>query len=695
MNKMLEYGKKDTTDVAIFVRTSGEEIKEWNKNRIYDALMRETNISKDAAVIVSQEVEKLISELKVKSLTSSLIRELTNAKLLEYGLEDIRRQHSRLGVPLYDVKSIIMNRNRENANVPHGPEATNLTLAESIKKQYALTEIFSQDVSDAHMRGDLHLHDLGMIDRPYCGGQNIEYVKKFGLHLPGAMSIAKPANHPEVLIEQIIKFSAALQGNFAGAIGWDAFNVFLAPYLVSIDDTRMKQLAQILIFEFAQQAVARGGQSIFSDLNLYWEIPKHFRDVEAIGPGGRSMGNTYSDYLEESQRFVKALFEVYGEGDANGRPFFFPKPDTHITDEFFKTSGHEEFLNLICDVASDKGNTYFIFDRGSTAKISECCRLSFKLEDSDLEDAKNPWKMRYSAMQNVTVNLPRLTYMAEGNDSKFFELLTSSLELVAKAHLQKREFLSKLLKLGNEGPLALLTMSPDGEPYYRMHRATSLVGMLGLNEMIQYHTGMEMHESRDALKFGLRVIAYMKQEIERIGKEQGLRLVLEQTPAESTAYRLAKLDLKYYPLQSSAVIKGSKDKGEAYYTNSTYFNVGAPMDPITRVKSEGLFHPLIEAGALTHVWLGESRPDPEALASFVKKTFYNTQNSQVAFSPEFTSCLDCGKTSRGIADSCPYCGSGNVEGITRVTGFFSKVNSWNKGKLGELRQRYRNNGYFE
>jgi ribonucleoside-triphosphate reductase len=694
---MLEYDKvkDDTTDAALFVRTSDEEIKEWNKDKIYDALMRETDISRDAAKIISLEVEKLIGDLNIKVLTSSLIRELTNAKLLEYGLEEVRKQHSRLGVPIYDVKNIILSQNKENANVPHGPEATNLTLAESIKKQYALIEVFSQDVADAHMRGDIHLHDLGMVDRPYCSGQNIEYIKRFGLYLPGALSIAKPAKHPEVLIEQIIKFSAALQGSFAGAIGWDAFNVFIAPYLVGVDDTRMKQLAQILIFEFAQQAVARGGQSIFSDLNLYWEIPKHFEDVPAIGPEGKFTGNTYADYQDESQRFVKALFNIYKEGDAMGRPFFFPKPDTHITEKFFSTEGHEEFLNLICDVAADKGNTYFVFDRGSTAKISECCRLSFNLDRNDLEDAKEPWKMRYSAMQNVTINLPRIAYRANGNDEALFEGITAMISLAAKAHLEKREFISRLLSAGFGGPLALLTMTLDGEQYYRLKRATFLVGMLGLNEMVQFHTGYQMHENKESLKFGLKVIAYMKKEVERIGKENGLRMVLEQTPAESTAYRLAKLDLKYYPLPASTVVRGMKDSGEVYYTNSTYFNVGAPMDPITRVKGEGLFHPLIEAGALTHVWLGEAKPSAESLANFVKKSFYNTQNSQIAFSPEFTSCLSCGKTFRGLSDKCAYCGSENIEGITRVTGFFSKVNSWNKGKLGELKQRYRNSGYFE
>ncbi|MDH7508050.1 MAG: anaerobic ribonucleoside-triphosphate reductase [Methanomassiliicoccales archaeon] len=683
--------EKESTELSLFVRTSDEEIKKWDRSKIYEALIRETTISEDAASIVAREVEKLILSLDLDVITAPLIRELTNAKLVEYGLAKIRKQHTRLGVPLYDTRQIIMNPNKENANVPHGPEATNLTLAERIKKEFALLEVFSQELADAHMRGDIHLHDLGMIDRPYCSGQSIEYVKKFGLNLPNAISIAKPAKHPEVLIEQIIKFSAALQGHFAGAIGWDAVNIFLAPYLENVDDVRMKQLAQILIFEFAQQAVARGGQSIFSDLNLYWEIPNHFVGVPAIGPKGEFTGQNYEDYIEESQRFVSALFDVYLEGDALGRPFFFPKPNVHMTEKFFSTDGHEEFLQKISHVASEKGNTYFVFDRGNTAKISECCRLAFKLDKNDLEDAKMPWKMRYSAMQNVTINLPRIAYEAHQDDEKLFEILRERVELVAQAHLQKKEFITKLLKMGKHGPLALLTMNLDGEPYFRLEKASYLVGMVGLNEMVQYHTGEQMHESKDALRFGLKVIAAMKTEADRLGAEYGIRMPLEQTPAESTAYRFARLDMKYYPLQAPTVIRGNKSTGEIYYTNSTYLNVGAPVSAIERVRTEGLFHPLIEAGALTHVWLGEHKPPAESIASFVRKTFENSQNAQIAFSPEFTSCLSCGKTSRGLRSTCPYCSSPDVEGITRVTGFFSKTSSWNKGKIGELKDRVRNN----
>jgi anaerobic ribonucleoside-triphosphate reductase len=684
----------ETTDMALFVRTSDEAMSGWDRQRIVDALMRETYVDFDTAKGIAREVEDLIATSKIKSITAPLIRELVDTKLVEKGLEQARKMHTRLGMPLYDVDQLILHPNKENANVPHGPEATNLTLAERIKKEYALLNVFSQDVADAHMRGDIHLHDLGFIDRPYCSGQSLEYIKRFGLSLPNSIAMAKPAKHPEVLLAHMVKFAAALQSHFAGAIGWDAINLFFAPYLVGMSDQELEQLAQMMIFEFSQQAVARGGQAIFTDLNLYWEIPKHFENVPAIGPGGEFTGRTYSDYLNESQRFAKSLFDVYQEGDGAGRPFFFPKPLVHITEKFFQTPGHAEFLYHICEVAAEKGNTYFVFDRGETAKISECCRLSFKLDQTDLEDAKQPWKMRYCALQNVTLNLPRIAYLAKGEDSALFSKIGEFVEMAVKAHLEKKCFIEKLLSLGEKGPLALLAMDRDGSPYLRMHRASFLVGMVGLNELVQIHTGQELHQSKQAFKFGLKVIAHMKLLVDKFSQRHAMRFVLEQTPAESTAYRFAKLDLKYHSPKSGHIVKGDISKGEVYYTNSSYLNNAAILNPIERVRQEGLFHPLIEAGALTHIWLGEARPSKASLANFVIKTFQLTQNDQIAFSPEFTTCNRCNRTNRGLRPSCAYCGSEDVDGITRITGYFTKVSSWNKGKIGELRNRYRNQTFL-
>jgi ribonucleoside-triphosphate reductase len=700
MGEVMEFGQRpqrtpgDATDKVMFVRTSDMEIVNWDRQRIVDALVRETYLDEDSARQVAEAVEGVIQRSRIDVLTAPLIRELVDAKLIELGFESARRMHTRLGMPLFDVEELLVQPNRENANVPHGPEATNLTLAENIKKEYALLAVFSQDVADAHMRGDVHLHDLGFIDRPYCSGQSLEYLKKFGLNLPNSLANARPAKHPEVLLAHMMKFSAALQSNFAGAIGWDAVNLFFAPYLEGMSDRDVKQLAQMLIFEFSQQAVARGGQAIFSDINLYWEVPRHFEDVPAIGPGGEFTGKTYGAYEKEAQRFVKLLFEVYREGDASGRPFFFPKPLVHITEKFFKTEGHREFLQQICEVSAEKGNTYFVFDRGETAKISECCRLSFKLEKSDLEDAKQPWRMRYSALQNVTLNLPRLAYRAGGDDARLFRHLTELMETAAKAHLEKKAFIERLLSQGDRGPLGLLCMKRDGQSYLRMHRVSYLIGMVGLNELVKVHLGRELHEDEAAFKFGLKVIAHMKLVGQKLSRHHNMHFVLEQTPAESTAYRFAKLDLKYYSPQAGYAVRGDLARGEVYYTNSTHLHVGSADNPVERVRREGLFHPLIEAGAITHLWLGEERPDPASLANFVEKVFRQTQNDQIAFSPEFTTCLTCGRTSRGLGAQCPHCHSDEVEGITRITGYFTKISSWNKGKLGELHDRSRNRGFF-
>ena len=278
---------------------------------------------------------------------------------------------------------------------------------------------------------------------------------------------------------------------------------------------------------------------------------------------------------------------------------------------------------------------------------------------------------------------------AQGNDAALFMEVNKALELVAQAHVQKRAFIQELVDLGKEGPLGLLTQDLDGSPYLRMDQLTYLAGVIGLNELVQIHTGEQLHDSDAALKFGLKVISAMNLKCRELSERYGLKLVLEESPAESAGYRLAKLDMKYWPAQASAVVKGDVGGGNYYYTNSVHIAVDAPVDYITRVEKQSRFHPLIDAGAIVHVWLGESEPDPRSIESFVTKTFRNTQCSQIAFSPEFTVCETCNRTSRGLKTQCPLCGSMDVYGVTRIVGYFSKVQTWNRSKVGELYDRVR------
>jgi len=685
----------ETTDIALFVRTSRQDIVSWDRRKIVDALVRETTVDIETARQISKEVEKQIVASGISLLTAPLIRELVNAKLIERGLETATKMHARLGFPLYDVGQLLIYHNKENAHVPHSPEGTNLTLAEGIKKEYAILNVFSPEVGYAHMVGDLHLHDLGYIDRPYCSCQTLEYIKKFGLRFPNSLTSAAPARHAETLIAHMVRFAAALQGNFSGAIVWDAVNLFFAPYCEGMSDSEIIQCAQMLIYEFAQQAVARGGQTIYADMNFYWEVPKHFEDVPAIGPGGTLTGKTYGEYLTESQRFVRAVFTVFKEGDSTGKPFVFPRPIVHITERFFRTPGHEDFLLQICDVAGDKGNTYFVFDRGSVVSISECGCLDFASDGEAIKYARTPWEMRYAAIQNVTINLPRLGYKAQGDEPALFSLISDIMELSAQAHEQKRGFIERLLSYGDEGPLSLMTMDYDGTSYLRMNRASYLIGMVGLNELVRIHTGAHLHESADARDLGLRIIRFMRETADELSSRRGMKFILVQSPAESTAYRFARLDLKHFSPRAGHFVRGDISEGEVYYTNSTLLDVSSSTGPLDKVEREGIFHPLIDGGAVTHIWLGAAHPPEASLKQFIMQVFKGTTNRRLTFSPDFTTCSVCRRTARGLFDHCPFCQSDEVEGISKITGYFSRISSWNKGKRAELRDRRRNGEFLK
>ena len=683
---------EETTDITLFVKTSGEDIARWNRQKIIDALIRETNVDIDTADAISREVEKQIISSGIGVLTTPLIRELVDAKLIERGLEQARKMHALLGFPLYDVRQLILLQNKENANIPHGPEGTNLILAEGIKKEYSLYEVFSPEVGDAHVMGDIHLHSLGYIDRPYSSFQSLEYIKKFGLNLPHSLTVAKPAKHAEVLLAHMVRFGAILQGYFAGVIGWDAVNFSFAPYLTGMNEKEVRQFAQMLIYEFSQLTSARGVQAMFTDIHLYWDVPEHLRGVPIIGPGGELTGSNYEDFTTDARRFAWAIFEVFMKGDGTGKPFIFPRPLVHITGDFFQTPGHEDFLNHICRVAVDKGNTCFLFDRDEMIKAYSCCLTATAKKGDMPAEEKMPWRMRCPALQNVTLNLPRLGYKAEGDENRLLPMLSDLMDVAAKAHVQKKDFIEKLLSHGDEGPLSMLAMKRDGYPYLRMDHACFLIGIVGLNELVQIHTGSQLHESEEALMFSLKLIAHMKDQTEKLSRKYGLNFILEQTPAETTAYRFARLDLRYYSPKAGHFVRGDISKGEVYYTNSTHLSSSASVDPIGRVRQEGRFHPLIKGGGVTQVWLGDVRPSSEELAGFITNVFRDTENDQVLFCPEFTTCRECGRTFRRLRDECQFCGSNDVEGIARITQYFSRISGWNRGKLAELRDRKKYEG---
>jgi ribonucleoside-triphosphate reductase (formate) len=623
-----------------------------------------------------------------------ILRKMVKLDLTDF--KEIRRKKTReneVTLDLDELGAIIASHgSKDDANKINTPEGTSFSLSEFLKEEYALNRVFSPEVAEAHRRGDIKLHKLGFIDRPYCSGQSLEYIKKFGLNKYSSFAAVKPAGHIDALIDHMMKATFALRAHFGGAIGWDALNMYMAPYLGGLGDKEIRQVAQRIIYQFNTTGGPHGFQPVFSDINLYWEIPDHFAQVPAIGPRGEYTGKLYGDYLKESQALVWQLMNIYKKGDAKGRPFFWPKPNIHITSKFWRTPGHQEFLEHVCSVAADKGNPYFVFDRGETAKISECCRVQFELSSEDLKDAKKPWRMRYAACPYLSINLPRVAYEAGHDDAKFFAILSKRLEILTKAHKEKYAYVKKLFDLGSKGPLGMLASKAKGdkETYLRIDRIHFMNAVAGLSDAVRYHMGQALHKSDEALKFGLKVAAFMKKKCEEESKKSGLKILLDQEPGESTVYKFAKQDLELFPKQASQIVHGDIESGGVYYINSSQLEVDASIDMFERIEVEGRFHPIMQGGALTHIWLGEAKPSAKSMSKLIRKVFDHSNNAQVAFSPEFTLCDKCGSTSRGRKKRCRLCGSRGVDWITRIVGYYTFVRQWNKGKLSELEDRYKN-----
>lgn len=714
MNVIKLKRENNTLDIALMVESATRtEKQEYDETAIVEALVREANCDRTLAKEVASTVTERLMKANVSEVSTSLIRSMVNNVLLEKGLNKELKSNSEVSIPFYNITEIIENANKENGNTAHNPESINLTLAERILKEYALKNVFDEDISAAHLAGEIHIHDLGMIDRFYCSGHSPEYVKKNGIrNIPTIPSNSKPANSASVLARHICSFTQFLQGQFAGAIGWEAINVFFAPLLVGMPYKEVKQLAQTLIFDLSQLAGARGGQVAFSDFNVYASIPHHYREVFAMGPRGKYMVTDeldhityfdtqaeakkfaedngqrvlrYKDYEKESRIFAKAILEVVGEGDADGMPFAFPKINLHVNEECFTDPATKALLMVACESSSKNGCPYFIFDRNAFS-VSQCCRLKIDFSEEDKKLIDTPEELRFVGGQNVSINMPNIPLKVGKNKEAFYKELEHRMEMAARANLQRQNYVWKIASAENS-PLSFYAKGMDGKAYVRLKNISYLIGIVGLNECVYNLIGQQLHESDEAYMLGLEIISFMYQQTKVLSKKYGIALKLEETPAESTAGRFAKLDIKKY----GDLAYHKENSFGVYYTNSVHFAADSDVDYITRLQKQSKFHTLVEAGSMIHIWSGNNVPSPKAIYDLLEKTWYKTKCVQWVLSPEYTLCQDCRTKSNGLLEQCPKCGSINIRGVTRITGYYVFIDKFNSGKRAELADRLREN----
>lgn len=669
---------KSSTDISLLVSTPTKgTVTPWERSKITRALIKEANISKEIAEEIAYAVEKRILLSDLNTVSTSLIRELVDNELFERGFARKIAKQRILGMPTYDVAQLIFSKTLENSNIAtNNPEAINLAIAETIIKQYLLQNVFSKEVGEAHLKGAIHIHDIGY-PRAYCSGHSLDYIKKYGLELSTLASISKPASYARTLTGHLNTFLASMQAYYAGALGIGFFNIFYAPYLVDRSDKELKQEAQYIIFSGSQNAFSRGSQSLFLDYNINLGVPSYLKNIPAIGPKGMYMikqkngqiervkevkrdkndepidpknGHIlrYGDFEKEAQRFAFALLSVWEEGDAIGQPFTFPKLDLHISEETFKDPAQSKLFQYACQIASKNGAPYFIFDRGEECVLSQCCRLREKITDPYV--LKHPESLRFCGFQIVTINLPQAAYRTQRNGERtakgVIKEVEKAMDLAMKAHFQKKRFIQRISEEEGLPMWPVGKIAKDGRPYIDLDKASYLIGMIGLNECVKAICGYHLHESEEALKIGLEIISGMYLKAKKLQKETGLKVSLEETPAESASLRLAKVDLIEYP-ESKKYVRGNQKTGDVYYTNSVHYVADAPIDIIQRIEGQAKFNPLIESGAITHCFVGEKLPQAMSIENLVKKTFYNTKSAQIVISPEFTVCQNCQSVSKG------------------------------------------------
>jgi anaerobic ribonucleoside-triphosphate reductase len=681
---------RNTTDFTLLVDTGAKDaLVTWDKGRIVEALEKEAHLDAATARKVAGAVEEKVLASGLARISTSLVRELVDNELFDRGLTGRLERQKVIGIPRFDLENLIYSKSKENSNISqNNPEAINLSIAETVLKQFALSEIFSHDVAEAHLTARLHLHDLGYPTRVYCSSHSLEYLKKYGLELMNLDTKSGPAKHARTLTGHLNTFLASMQAYYAGALGVGYINIMYAPYVEGMDEDQMRQEAQHLIFSCSQSAFSRGGQTLFLDFNVHAGVPGYMRNTPAIGPGGQYTGRTYGDYEKAAQAFCRAMLEVWHRGDRDGHLFAFPKCDFHINADSFREPGQRELVEYACVLASENGVPYFVFDRDEVT-LSACCRLRAAIDDRHM--IEHPESMRFCGFQNVTINLPQAAYRAgPGNWDALTKEIRTGMDLAMEAHQQKREFIRKMMS-SPEMPLWQIGQKArDDRPYVDLDKCTYIIGLIGLNECVQYMMGKELHEDDEALRKGLAIVAGMHHRAKQYSREHGLKVSLEESPAESATRRFAKVDCRDWP-QARAFVKGDLAADEAYYTNSIHLRADAPVDLLTRIQKQAKFHTMIESGAIIHAFVGEERPPAESIMALVRRTFEKTHAAQITVSPEFTICNNCRKWTPRLQDHCDYCQSKDVYGITRIVGYFSRVSNWNKAKLGELKDRHRGN----
>ncbi len=681
---MYQVVKRDGTIAEFDVIKISEAIK-----KAFDAQEKQYHPSTIdfLALKVTADFEPKIAD---NYISVEAIQDSVESVLIQAGYADVakcyilyRKQREKLRnlkSTILDYKELVNSyvnvtdwRVKENSTVTYSVGGLILSNSGAITANYWLSEIYDEEIANAHKNADIHLHDLSMLTG-YCAGWSLKQLIQEGLGGVTGKITSAPAKHLATLCNQMVNFLGIMQNEWAGAQAFSSFDTYLAPFVKAdnLDYDAVKKCIESFIYGVNTPS-RWGTQAPFSNITLDWTVPADLAELNCI-VGGKEMPFKYKDCKAEMDMVNKAFIEIMIEGDANGRGFQYPIPTYSITRDF--DWSETENNKLLFEMTSKYGTPYFSNYVNSDMEPSDirsmCCRLRL-----DLRELRRKTGGFFGSGEStgsvgvVTINIPRIAYLAE-DEKDFYRRLDKMMDISARSLSVKRKIITKLLEEGLY-------------PYTKRYLGTfenhfSTIGLVGMNEAGLNAKWVRADMTTEKCQtFAKEVLNHMRERLKDYQEQYGDLYNLEATPAESTSYRLAKHDVKRYP----GIITASKDV--PYYTNSSHLPVGFTEDVFAALDIQDELQTLYTSGTVFHAFLGEKLPDWKSAADLVRKIAENYKLPYYTLSPTYSVCKDHGYI-QGEVYVCPECGNA-TEVYSRITGYYRPVQNWNDGKTQEYKDR--------
>ncbi len=671
---------------------------DFTLTKINDAIMKAftaTQMSYNNDIIdllalrVTADFQKKVEndEIHVEDIQDSVERVLGQAGYEEVAKAYIlyRKQREKMRAmksTILDYKDVVNSyvkvedwRVKENSTVTYSVGGLILSNSGAVTANYWLSEIYDEEIAEAHRNADIHIHDLSMLTG-YCAGWSLKQLIKEGLGGITGKITSAPARHLSVLCNQMVNFLGIMQNEWAGAQAFSSFDTYLAPF-VKVDNLSYPEVKKCIeAFIYGVNTPSRWGtQAPFSNITLDWTVPDDLAELPAL-VGGVEMDFKYKDCKKEMDMVNKAFIETMIEGDSNGRGFQYPIPTYSITKDFDWSD--TENNRLLFEMTAKYGTPYFSNYINSDMQPSDvrsmCCRLRL-----DLRELRKKTGGFFGSGEStgsvgvVTINMPRIAYLSANKD-EFYARLNHMMDIAARSLKIKRGVITKLL---NEGLY----------PYTKRYLGTfenhfSTIGLIGMNEVGLNANWLraDMSDPRTQ-EFTKEVLNHMRERLSDYQEQYGDLYNLEATPAESTTYRLAKHDRKRWP----GIKTAGKPGDTPYYTNSSHLPVDYTVDIFDALDIQDELQTLYTSGTVFHAFLGEKLPDWKAAASLVRTIASNYKLPYYTLSPTYSICKEHGYLA-GEVKTCPHCGA-KTEVYSRITGYYRPVQNWNDGKLQEYANR--------